>query len=87
MGEQRAEASGTGNVVVQIAGDGNTVIAGSAHLTLTRYLNRRVAAALGETGRGEAAELLSPYALSVPLVGREAELADLWRWMDAWRDL
>jgi hypothetical protein len=58
---QHAEASGQGNVVVQIVGDGNSVVVGYAYLTLTRYLNRRVPAGQGDAG-GEAA-LLSPYAL------------------------
>ncbi|MFL6262871.1 MAG: tetratricopeptide repeat protein, partial [Thermoanaerobaculia bacterium] len=74
---QEAWVSGEGHVVVQIVGDGNTVVAGHPHLRLTRYLNRRLAE--GED-RGEAS-LLSPYSLSVPLVGRETVLADLWTWL------
>jgi tetratricopeptide (TPR) repeat protein len=77
---QRAEVSGDRNVVVQIVGDGNTVVPGYAYLSLTRYLNRRVLPGQGEP-LGEAAALLSPYAFSVPLVGREKVLADLWAWM------
>jgi tetratricopeptide (TPR) repeat protein len=80
---QHAEISGQGNVVVQIVGDGNSVVVGYAYLTLTRYLNRRIPPGQGDPG-GEAA-LLSPYALSVPLVGREAVLAELWEWMGAGR--
>jgi hypothetical protein len=80
---QHAETSGQGNVVVQIVGDGSSVVVGYAYLTLTRYLNRRVAPGQGDLG-GEAA-LLSPYALSVPLVGREAVLAELWEWMGSGR--
>jgi tetratricopeptide (TPR) repeat protein len=50
-----------------------------AHLTLTRHLNRRGQPAGGH--RGEAEQYLSPYSLSVPLVGRTEVLADQWRWM------
>ncbi len=74
---QEASVSGEGHVVIQIIGDGNTVVAGHPHLRLTRYLNRRLAE--GED-RGEAS-LLSPYSLSVPLVGRDTVLADLWTWL------
>ena len=80
---QHAETSGQGNVVVQIVGDGNSVVVGYAYLTLTRFLNRRVARGQ-EQPRSEAA-ILSPYALSVPLVGREAVLAELWEWMGGGR--
>ncbi|MEO6195441.1 MAG: tetratricopeptide repeat protein [Thermoanaerobaculia bacterium] len=76
--QQHAQVSGVGHVVVQIVGDGNTVLADTPHLLLTRYLNRRLAE--GEN-RGDAA-LLSPYSLAVPLVGRETVLADLWTWMN-----
>ncbi len=77
---QRVEVSGERNVVVQILGDGNTVVAGYAYLTLTRYVGQRVLPGQGES-LGDAAALLSPYAFSVPLVGREKVLADLWSWM------
>lgn len=76
---QHAEVFGRGNVIVQIQGDGNTVVPGLAHLTLTRYLNRRRG---GEGPSGEAAEILSPYALAIPLIGREPVMADLWTWME-----
>src|SRR5262249_873210 len=71
------EVVGDGDVVVQIIGDDSTVVVGHAQLHLTRYLGRRLAGRPTEA-RSEA-ELLSPYALSVPLVGRELVLADLWR--------
>ncbi|MDP9119771.1 MAG: tetratricopeptide repeat protein [Acidobacteriota bacterium] len=73
-----SEITGSNNVNVQIVGDGNTVVAGYAHLTLTRYLTRR---ALPEGGQDSEAAQLSPYALAVPLVGREEVLEDQWRWM------
>ena len=74
--EQRAEVDGSGNVVVQIEGDRNTVnLKGLAHLTLTRFLQLRAP-------RSDA-DRLSPYALWIPLVGRERELADLRSWLDS----
>jgi tetratricopeptide (TPR) repeat protein len=76
---QHAEVYGRNNVIVQIQGDGNTVVAGLAHLTLTRYLNRRRG---GGGPTGEAAEILSPYALAIPFIGREPVMADLRTWME-----
>jgi hypothetical protein len=32
----RSVVAGTGNIVIQIIGDGNTVVAGARYLTLTR---------------------------------------------------
>lgn len=75
---QNAEVFGRNNVVVQIQGDGNTVVLGLPQLTLTRYLNRR----RGGGPSGEAAEILSPYALAIPFIGRESVMADLWTWME-----
>jgi hypothetical protein len=74
----RSEIAGSNNLVVQAVGAGITVVVGHAHLSLTRYLNLWAAA---EAGRGGDAAQLSPYALSVPLVGRAEVLADQWRWM------
>lgn len=76
---QHADAFGRNNVIVQIQGDGNTVDARFPHLTLTRYLNRRRG---GDGPSGEAAEILSPYALAIPFIGREPVMADLWAWME-----
>lgn len=50
-----------------------------AHLILTRHFNRRLSSE-GDR-RGEAEQYLSPYSLSVPLVGRKEVLDDQWRWM------
>jgi tetratricopeptide (TPR) repeat protein len=74
---QQASVSGSGNLVVQIVGDGNAVVAGYAHLTLTRYLSRRLSP---HERQGEAA-LLSPYSLAVPLEGRDGVLAEQWQWL------
>ncbi|HKV11089.1 MAG TPA: tetratricopeptide repeat protein [Thermoanaerobaculia bacterium] len=78
---QHAEVFGRNNVIVQIQGDHNKVtpIAELPHLTLTRYLTRRRG---GDRPSGEAAEILSPYALAIPFIGRESVMADLWTWME-----
>lgn len=71
MAEQVANAgTGSGNVVIQIAGDGNTVEFGRPHLCLTLHAVRsqRVAADI---------DRLVPFARAVPLIGRDEELADL----------
>ncbi|WP_321917451.1 MULTISPECIES: tetratricopeptide repeat protein [Paraburkholderia] len=61
--------AGTGNTFVQITGNGNTVVAGHAYLTLTRFVARRQIR--------QDLDRLSPYTLSTPLLGREAESASL----------
>lgn len=76
---QHAEVYGRNNVVVQIQGDGNTVVPGLAHLELTRHLHLRKK---GDPRTGKISGLLSPYAYSIPFVGRDDVMADLWRWME-----
>lgn len=77
--QQDASVSGTGNVVVQIVGDGNRVEVGHPHLTLTLYLARRQI-------RTDL-DRLSPYTRSVPLIGRDREMASLWAFLDDPRPL
>jgi hypothetical protein len=72
--------SGDSNLTVQIQGDDNTVVLGQLQLTLTRYLNRRQQGQT-TTSWGEAAGILSPYALSIPLIGQSAALQDLLLWL------
>jgi hypothetical protein len=71
---QHAGIDGQNNIIVQIEGDNSAVnLKGLAHLTLTRYLTRR---------RLESdIDILSPYSRSIPLIGRDAELADLRAWL------
>lgn len=76
-----AEIAGDGNVTVQIQGDDNTVVLGQVSLTLSRYLNRRNPE--GTRSQAEAAEILSPYAFSTPLVGRESALQNLSLWLES----
>ena len=73
---QHAAVHGRDNIVIQIQGDGNTVVPGLPHLTLTRYLTRRRQASTE-------IRLLNPYAMTIPLVGRRPELADLVHAVDA----
>ena len=62
------------NLIIQIQGDGNTVVEHLPHLTLTRYLTRR------QQTKSEL-DLLLPYSRSVPMIGREPLLRDLWQWL------
>jgi tetratricopeptide (TPR) repeat protein len=57
------------STIVQIIGDGNTVVAGHPHLRLTRYVGSRVVR--------ESLDLLSPYTRTSPIIGRDQELAEL----------
>jgi hypothetical protein len=72
--KQHAELHGRNNTVIQIQGDGNTIVPSLPHLTLTRYLTRR-----GQIA--SEADLLSPYGMTIPMAGREAQMADLHHWM------
>lgn len=72
--------SGNSNIVVQIEGDRNQVnLKGLPHLTLTRYLIRRRV--------DNEADILSPYSFSIPMVGRDDELAKLSAWLDGPRPI
>jgi hypothetical protein len=71
--QQRADVDGQGNVIVQVLGNDNRVDLGRAYLRLTRYLTRRQT--------DSEIDLLSPYSRSIPLVGRELELAKLRTWL------
>ncbi|WP_156901611.1 SAV_2336 N-terminal domain-related protein [Azohydromonas australica] len=64
-----AVTSSTGNVVVQIVGDGNSIVSGDPYISLTRYLGRQ------QIHRD--LDRLSPYTRSTPLVGRSSELSSL----------
>jgi hypothetical protein len=77
---QHAELHGRNNIIIQIQGDGNTIVPSLPHLTLTRYLSRR-----GQIA--SEADLLSPYGMTIPMVGREVEMADLRCWMTSGRPI
>jgi tetratricopeptide (TPR) repeat protein len=72
---QTATVPGERNVVIQIVGDGNTVMEGRPHLRLTRYPVRR------QRQKTET-DLLTPYTLSIPMLGRDGARAELWSWME-----
>ncbi len=72
----------SGSTIVQIQGDGNTVIAGTPYLELTRRtgLSRRIGND-PDTGRPNEIEVIGPFARSIDLIGRETELSDLRDWL------
>ncbi|MEN9374370.1 MAG: hypothetical protein RIR79_1922 [Pseudomonadota bacterium] len=72
--QQEARADGNGNIIIQIVGDGNTVVSGYPDLALTRYAT--------PPAIESDLERLSPYSRSIPLVGRATELADLWQFLE-----
>ncbi len=76
MATQQAVTVGRGNVVIQVEGDGNTIAPDLPHLELTRYHVRR------QKIRSEY-DLLSPYKLSIPMLAREAAMAELWAWLES----
>jgi hypothetical protein len=76
---QTATIDGHGNLVVQIEGDGNTIVPNLPWLRLTRYHQRRTIKRVD--GREPEADLVSAYTLSIPMIGREAITAELWAWM------
>lgn len=76
-----ASAPCGGNIVVQIAGNGNTVrFPDLPHLELTLYDQRRTVRE--DNGAPSAADLVSAYTRSIAVTGREAVLADLWAWLN-----
>lgn len=74
IGTQHAVADGRDNVIIQIQGDGNSVVENLPHLTLTRYLTRRQHSELEP-------DLLMPYSMAIPFLGRKPEMAELYDWM------
>ena len=79
---QTARTSGNGNFIVQIQGDGNSIVTGLPHLKLTRrhglaqriQLNR-------STGKPHELDVIRPFTRSIDMVGRETEMEDLRAWL------
>ena len=74
--QQTSNVNGERNTIVQIVGDGNTVVSGRPYLRLTRFeadRDRFIANAKNEL------RILQPTSRAIPLVGREAELKNLMR--------
>ena len=79
---QTARVAGSGNVIVQIGGDGNSVIVGRPHLTLTRP--RGLASRIRtdpDTGKPNRIDVIRADTRSVDLVGRRTEFGDLRSWL------
>ena len=78
---QKANA-GLGSVIVQIKGDGNTVIVGLPHLELFQYqgLYRRINTD-PITGKPNEIDIINPFARAIGMVGRETVLAGLRNWL------
>ena len=79
---QDARVDGSHNIIVQAAGDGIHVDVGRPHLTLIPPRNR-VPRRITPTE----VDLLNPYHRAVALVGREADLAALWDWLNSPRPI
>ena len=79
---QTASTSGNGNFIVQIQGDGNSIVTGLPHLELTRRhgLARRIQLDPG-TGKPHEIDVIRPFTRSIDIVGREMELDDLRAWL------
>ena len=76
MNQQTADVgSGSGNVIIQIVGNGNTVVLGHGWLQLTRHTK--------SLQPGSQLQQLIPYNRSTTLVGREFDLADLRRFAES----
>jgi tetratricopeptide (TPR) repeat protein len=79
---QDARVDGSHNIIVQVAGDGIHVDIGRPHLTLIPPRNR-VPRRITPTE----VDLLNPYHRAIALVGREADLAALWDWLNSPRPI
>ena len=79
---QTAHTAGNGNYIVQIQGDGNSIVTGLPRLELTR---RRGLACRIEmdpvTGKPHEIDVIRPFTRSIDMVGRETELDDLHAWL------
>ena len=80
---QTAAATGSGNVIVQIRGDGNSIHPGLPHLILTEHrgLARRINTN-PDTNKPREIDVLRASTRSIPRVGREREMADLRAWLN-----
>ena len=79
---QKASTAGHGNFIVQIQGDGNSIVTGLPRLELTR---RRGLAYRIQTdpvaGKPHEIDVIRPFTRSIDLVGREMEMDDLRAWL------
>ena len=80
--KQTTSASGSGNHIIQIQGDGNSVVTGLPHLELTQ--RRGLASHIATdpaTGKPHESDVIRPFTRSIGIVGRERELDDLRAWL------
>ena len=79
---QTAAAIGGGNVIVQVQGDGNSIVAGLPHLALTQHggLTRRINTD-AHTRSPREIDILRAYTRSIEIVGREIEIGALHAWL------
>ena len=79
---QTASTAGNGNFIVQIQGDGNSIVTGLPRLELTR--RRGLACRIQTdpvTGKPYEIDVIRPFTRSIDMVGRETELDDLRAWL------
>ena len=79
---QTTNATGNGNYIIQIQGDGNSILAGLPHLELTR--RRGLASQIATdpaTGKPSESDIIRPFTRSIDMVGRERDLGDLRAWL------
>ena len=81
--KQIVSAGGSGQVIVQISGDGNSVVVGYPHLMLTQHrgLLRRVASD-PNTGKAREIDVIRPYTRSIDMVGRQRQMNILCKWVN-----
>ena len=79
---QTTKAAGSGNVIVQIEGDGNSVFVDRRPLTLTRPGRiLRTIRVDPDTGRPHQIDVIRADTRSIDMVGRQAELDSLFAWL------
>ena len=83
---QEAKIQGSSNLVVQVDGDGNTIVAGRSGLELTRYrgVYRRIRTDVS-TGKPNELDVIRPFSRAIELIGRDVELASMRDWMHSAR--
>ena len=79
---QTTSTAGNGNFIVQIQGDGNSIVTGLPRLELTR--RRGLACRIQTdpvTGKPYEIDVIRPFTRSIDMVGRETELDELRAWL------
>ena len=79
---QDASVTGSGNIVVQLKGDGSSVTVGLPWLTLIPVRRR-----LRSSPVTHELQLLDAYRRTIDIVGRDEDMAGLWEWLHAKRPI